>query len=129
MNAKIESYLDVDNQVHLDINSTQIVISQDDALEIIHSLKATLSHTENYLSLKPGDTVWYIDKEEQTMERGEISLISFKDEDIVDSFSVTFPDTNDFDEFLGSALGTCFFISKFKAQQELTKTGEIAYEI
>lgn len=71
--------------------------------------------------LEKGTPVWYVDYKNGEIERGIIFSVSQKGEKL-DSFSVDF-DCGDFDEFIGSAWGDCFFGSKEQAEAAL-KAGE-----
>lgn len=68
-------------------------------------------------TLERGTPVWYVDYENKNTESGKIFLASYK-EGKLDSFSVDF-DCGDFDEFIGSAWGDCFFGSKEQAETAL----------
>ena len=68
--------------------------------------------------LQPKDTIWYVDDDEKIIERGIVSDVLYKGNQLL-SFSVDFPDTDEFDEFNGTALGTCFFTSEEMAKSML----------
>ena len=67
--------------------------------------------------LGKGTPVWYVDGESGEIESGKILIPVYKNGEL-DSFSVDF-DNGDFDEFLGSAWGTCFFGSEEQAKGAL----------
>ena len=67
--------------------------------------------------LKTGAPVWYVDNENGEIEPGKVFIASYKDGKL-DSFSVNF-DCGDFDEFMGSAWGNCFFGSEKQAEAAL----------
>lgn len=73
--------------------------------------------------LKKGMAVWYVDTDTGEIEEGEVFSVDYKGEHL-DSFSVDFKASNDFDEFLGSAWGDCFFGSKEQAEDALRKEQE-----
>lgn len=56
---------------------------------------------------KKGDKVWYVDMETGEIESGTVFLAHYN-RGTLDSISVDF-DCGDFDEFLGSAWGSCIF--------------------
>lgn len=65
-----------------------------------------------------GTKAWYVDYAEYALEKATTSLVVFK-EGKCDSISLSFPDTDEFDEFDGSALGTYVFFSEETARQAL----------
>lgn len=67
--------------------------------------------------LKKGDKVWYCDKETAEIESGTVVSAFYKNGKLK-SFSVD-SDSGDFDEFVGSAFGTCFFKSQEAAEAAL----------
>ena len=69
--------------------------------------------------LRKGTTVWYVDNETGEIEPAKVFIASYKDGKL-DSFSVDF-ECGDFDEFVGSALGNCFFGSKEQAEAALRR--------
>ena len=69
--------------------------------------------------LRKGTPVWYVDNETGEIEPGKVFIASYKDGKL-DSFSVDF-ECGDFDEFVGSALGNCFFGSKEQAYAALRR--------
>lgn len=69
--------------------------------------------------LRKGTPVWYVDNETGEIEPGKVFIASYKDGKL-DSFSVDF-ECGDFDEFVGSALGNCFFGSKEQAEAALRR--------
>ena len=72
--------------------------------------------------LRKGTPVWYVDNETGEIEPGKVFIASYKDGKL-DSFSVDF-ECGDFDEFVGSALGNCFFGSKEQAEAALRREKE-----
>lgn len=72
--------------------------------------------------LRKGTPVWYVDNETGEIEPGKVFIASYKDGEL-DSFSVDF-ECGDFDEFVGSALGNCFFGSKEQAEAALRREKE-----
>ena len=72
--------------------------------------------------LRKGTPVWYVDNETGEIEPGKVFIASYKDGKL-DSFSVDF-ECGDFDEFVGSALGNCFFGSKEQAEAALRREQE-----
>ena len=65
--------------------------------------------------LTPGTTLWYADEDTGSVERAIVCTVQYKDDKLY-SFSAEFPDSDDFDEFVGSALGSCFFRSEAQAK-------------
>ena len=61
--------------------------------------------------LTKGMSVWYVDTDSGGIEEGEVCYAYYKDGEL-DSFSVDFKESEDFDEFFGSAWGDCFFPTK-----------------
>lgn len=74
-------------------------------------------------SLKKGMSVWYVDTDTGEIEEGKVFSINYKGEHL-DSFSVNFKVSDDFDEFLGSAWGDCLFGSKKQAEAALRREQE-----
>lgn len=74
---------------------------------------------EDYTALRVGSPIWYVSFENGMIETGSIATIYFKD-GRVDTFSVDF-DVESFDEFLGTGLGTHFFMSEAAANDALVK--------
>lgn len=70
--------------------------------------------------LKKGDKVWYCDKETAEIESGTVVSAFYKNGKL-ESFSVDF-DSGDFDEFVGSVFGTCFFKSCEAAEAAIVGT-------
>lgn len=73
-------------------------------------------------TLKKGDKVWYVDRETGEIEGGTV-FSSYYKSGMLDTFSVDFDD-GDFDEFLGSAWGTCIFGNQKYAEAALIKREE-----
>lgn len=67
--------------------------------------------------LTPGTDLWYVD-EDGTIEHAVVATVSYKNGEL-DSFSAEFPDSDDFDEFFGTALGSCFFRSEDAAKRAI----------
>lgn len=61
-----------------------------------------------------GLSVWYVDTDSGEIEEGKVFSAYYKDGKL-DSFSVEFKGSKDFDEFFGSAWGDCFFLTKEQA--------------
>ena len=70
--------------------------------------------------LKKGDKVWYCDKETAEIESGTVVSAFYKNGKL-ESFSVDY-DSGDFDEFVGSAFGTCFVKSCEAAEAAIVGT-------
>ena len=66
---------------------------------------------------KRGDDIYYVDNSLGEIEHGTISSVSFKNREI-DSIAVDF-DGKDFDEFYGSAFGSCLFLNEEMAINKL----------
>ena len=67
--------------------------------------------------LKTGPTVYYVDNDGK-IERGVVTSVCY-DKGKLESFSVEFPESDDFDEFFGEAWGDCFFGSEEEALDRL----------
>lgn len=93
-------------------------LNREQARSLINRLIAEMNETEDYLSLKAGDTIYYVDTEEGYVEEGKIFSIHIKGEK-VDEFFVEFPGSDDFDGFDGKALGKSFFIDRSRAEDAL----------
>lgn len=90
-----------------------------EALQMAVTLLRERADLENCSkAVRKGDAIWYVDFESGEIEEGEVFSIQFKDGRI-DSFSVDFKETGNFDEFVGDAIGDCFFISKEMAESAL----------
>lgn len=68
--------------------------------------------------IQKGCQVWYVDFESGEIEEGGVCSVYYKNGHL-ESFSVEFKEVGDFDEFLGNAIGDCFFMSKEMAEQAL----------
>lgn len=69
------------------------------------------------MPLKVGDAVWYADKDEDgSIEKGEVTSVYYKD-GVLDTIGVDFPESKDFTEFYGEALGSCLFKKEEDAQK------------
>lgn len=76
---------------------------------------------DDYSQLTIGDPIFYLFDDTGEIEAGEITSLLF-DGDVLQSIGVRFD--NDADEFYGSAMGTCLFTSRHRAQryyQTITK--------
>lgn len=74
---------------------------------------------ENCLThIQKGSPIWYVDFESGEVEKGEVFSVCYKNGRI-DSFSVDFKESGDFDEFFGEAIGDNFFVSEEMANQAL----------
>lgn len=69
-------------------------------------------------TIRKGDKIWYVDFDSGEIEEGEVSAVYFN-KGRIDSFSVDFKETGDFDEFTGDAIGSCFFTSREMAESAL----------
>lgn len=67
--------------------------------------------------LKKGTPVWYVDTDIGEIEPGTVASVYYKAGKL-ESLGVDFED-GDFDEFFGSALGSCIFDSMEKAERAL----------
>ena len=72
---------------------------------------------EDYLSIENGDDVWYVDYEENRVEHGIISSVTYK-EGRVYVFFVEWDD-GDGDEYDGYGLGRHYFLKQANALEEL----------
>ena len=75
-----------------------------------------------------GTPAWYVDFEENKLERATTVIVAFKN-GRCDSVSLDFPDTDDFDELAGSALGCEVFFSKMNAEAALSSGTKCTYAI
>lgn len=89
------------------------------ALQIAISLLRERAALEDCVAvIKKRSPIWYVDFEEGEIEEGIVHSVCYKDGRI-DSFSVDFVESGDFDEFVGEAIGNNFFASKEMAEQAL----------
>lgn len=65
-----------------------------------------------------GIPVWYVDFEYGYIEKGTVFSAQYKGGEL-ESFSVDFDKSGDFDEFYGSAIGECFFLSEYMTKYSL----------
>lgn len=73
--------------------------------------------------LTVGTVLWYVDEDTGEIERAVVATVNYKDGKL-DSFGAEFPDSDDFAEFCGSAIGSCFFFSEDKVKlKALEKEG------
>ena len=100
-------------------NEYPYAIKITEALELAVNVLQKLALTEECV-IKKGTPVWYVDFESGHIERGVVFSVQYKDQK-VDSFSVDFEETGDFDEFYGDAIGHCFFLSEEMAKAELVR--------
>lgn len=68
--------------------------------------------------IKKGMTIWYVDSDTGEIEEGKVFSVNYKD-GCLDSFSVDFKLSKDFDEFCGDAWRKCFFGSLEQAEAAL----------
>lgn len=78
----------------------------------------SFSESENYLDLKPGDDIYYVDEDMGDIEHGKITSVTFENGK-VDAFGVEF-DESGFDEIDGRGLGRHYFRTEQKARAVLT---------
>ena len=71
-------------------------------------------------ALAKGSTVFYVDRVTGQIDRGEVFDIYSKNGK-VQLFRVDFQESGNFDEFLGSAWGTCIFGSEEEARAALSQ--------
>ncbi len=109
-----------DNIVTIELDGVEHKVSRSQARMISNKLLAVLEEKEDYLSLEKGDDIYYVDKTEGVVEKGIIFSVQIKN-NAVDAFSVEFPESGDFDEFNGWALGDCFFIDRGRAEDALKR--------
>lgn len=107
-----------DNIVTIKLDDTVHTMTRSQARMLCNKIIATIEETEDYLSLKQGDPIYYVNVDEGIVEEGTIYFVHIKDNQ-VDSFSVDFKD--DFDEFDGAALGIHFFRDKSRAEDALKR--------
>lgn len=68
--------------------------------------------------IKSGDPIWYVDAEMQEIEEGRVVEVVFKGNK-VDSISVDFIESSDFDEFNGTAMNEYLFTNEEAAKLAL----------
>lgn len=95
-----------------------------EALKMAASLLKERIVIENCHFIKKGDKIWYVDFDTGEIEEGEIFSVYFKD-GYIDSFSVDFKETGDFDEFIGDSIGKHFFTSEEMAKAALINGGRV----
>ena len=88
-----------------------------EALRLAVNLLRNFALTEEGIITK-GTPVWYVDFEYGYIEKGTVFSAQYKDGEL-ESFSVDFDKSGDFDEFYGSAIGECFFLSEDMAKYSL----------
>ena len=108
-----------DNIVTIELDGVKHTMTRAQARTLSNQIIATIEETEDYLSLKKGDPIYYVDPEEGIIEEGTIYSVHIKNNK-VDVFSVDFKD--DFDEFDGKGLGVHFFRDKSRAEDALKYT-------
>lgn len=77
-------------------------------------------HAAAETALTPGTELWRVDEETGEVERAVVTTVQYQ-EGKLESFGADFPDSGDFDEFFGSALGSSFFRSEAQAKLHLKK--------
>ena len=107
-----------DNIVTIELDDVKHTLTRAQARTLSNQIIATIEETEDYLSLKKGDPIYYVDPEEGIIEEGTIYSVHIKN-NRVDVFSVDFKD--DFDEFDGKGLGVHFFRDKSRAEDALKR--------
>ena len=75
---------------------------------------------EKAAELAKGSIVFYVDRVKGEIDRGEVFDVYGKNGKVV-LFSVDFPESGNFDDFLGSAWGSCIFGSEEEARAALSK--------
>lgn len=101
----------INNEVVLISNNVKITLSENEAIELMNNLFSTLRNNfEKYDLLKSGDTVYYVDTYDHTIEKGTVFAVDKNSDGKIISISIDFE--NDFDEFNDIALGSCIFINK-----------------
>lgn len=95
------------------------------AIQITEALKMAIGLLRERAALEDcltyiqkGSPIWYVDFESGEIEKGEVFGVRYKD-GLIDSFSVDFKESGDFDEFFGEAIGDNFFVSEEMAKQAL----------
>lgn len=112
-----------------DIIEEYIRIHYKDECQFIEALKMAVSLLkervviENCHFIKKGDKIWYVDFDTGEIEEGKVFSVYYKD-GYIDSFSVDFKETGDFDEFIGASMGKYFFTSEEIAKAALINGGK-----
>lgn len=114
---QISKFADKEFRSHyiIPIHHTLILEAMDLAVKVLNE-KADIEDLD--LRIKDGDPVWYVDTELQEIEEGRIVHVEFKNSK-VDSISVDFLESGDFDEFDGSAMNECLFTTEEAAKLAL----------
>ena len=107
-----------DNIVTIELDGVKHTMTRSQARMLSNKIIAIIEESEDYLSMKQGDSIYYTNVDEGIIEEGTIYFVHVKDNQ-VDSFSVDFKD--DFDEFDGAALGVHFFLDKSRAEDALKR--------
>lgn len=76
-----------------------------------------LKETRNILT--KGDQIWYVDVDTGEIEEGVVSSAYYKNGKL-DSFSADFIESDDFDEFNGTAYGKSLFTTREAAELALS---------
>lgn len=106
------------NIVTIELDGITHAITRSQARMLSNKIIATIEESEDYLSMKQGDSIYYTNIDEGIIEEGTIYFVHIKDNQ-VESFSVDFK--NDFDEFDGKTLGVHFFLDKSRAEDILKR--------
>ena len=107
------------NVIMIELDGVVHAVSRSQALAISNQIIAAVNEKEDYLSLEKGSRIYYANCDEGVVETGIVYSIHIRDDRVVDSFTVEFPECGDFDEFDGESLGKGFFIDKDRARNAL----------
>ena len=72
-------------------------------------------HQYDGTMMADGTELWHVCEDTSEIKRAIVTSVQYKDGKL-DSFGAEFPDSDDFAEFCGSAIGSCFFFSEAKAK-------------
>lgn len=114
-------WLDNENNAFVDSHGEILVTAKDKTIRFKVDYCPMCGHRFGVeLFPKHGMQIWYVDFETGEIEEGEVVSVQYKDGEL-DSFSVQFKETGDFDDFYGYGWGDCFFGSKEMAENALLK--------
>ena len=90
----------------------------DEAIELSRLLLSSARGSENYYLLEKNSKLWYADVDNAEVDLCIVTNIERDpDTDEILGFGAEFPDSQEWYEFEGSALGRTFFISKALAKR------------
>lgn len=120
---RIEEYI----RRHYSEECTNAILITEALQTAVCLLRERVDLEECAIAVKKRTPVWYVDFELGEIEEVEILEVHYKDGRI-DSFSVNFKESGDFDEFVVDAIGDNFFASREMAETALVKGHSLKLE-